>query len=88
MVISKKRNEDMTDNKRKSFSDIISNKKNKGINEEYNTEKYDKSKLITFQLSESRWMALKLRSLEEKRSMKDIIIEAIAKDYQLKGLNW
>lgn len=80
----------MTENKRKSFSDIISNKRNEEKEVFYKNEvdKNDNIKLITFQLSESRWVALKMRSLEEKRPMRDIITEAIAKDYQSKGLNW
>lgn len=80
----------MTSSKRKSFSDIISNKRNEEKEFFYKNEvdKIDNVKLITFQLSESRWVALKMRSLEEKRPMRDIITEAIAKDYQSKGLNW
>ena len=80
----------MTDSKRKSFSDIISNKRNeeKEIFYQKDVNNTDNIKLITFQISESRWVALKMRSLEEKRPMRDIIVEAIAKDYQSKGLNW
>lgn len=80
----------MTDIKRKSFSDIVSNKHKKEINlsNEKKVKNTDNTKLITFQLSESRWVALKMRSLEEKRPMRDIITDAIAKDYESKGLNW